>query len=165
MSFAMEQQHSARDRVRAALQSAGVRTEIRHFAASTRTAQDAADAIGITVGQIVKSLLFVSGDEPVLALVSGSNQLDTTKLTILTGDDIRKADASAVREATGYSIGGVPPLGFPRPIRTFIDQDLWRYGEVWAAAGTPNDVFRTTPDELAALTKGRAADIKREASA
>lgn len=164
MSFAMEQQLSAPDRVKAALHAAGVATEIRHFAASTRTAQDAANAIGTTVGQIVKSLLFLSGDEAVLALVSGSNQLDAAKLGALTGDEIRKADATVVRQTTGYSIGGVPPLGFPRPIRTFIDRDLWQYDEVWAAAGTPNDVFRTTADELIALTRGRPADLKRAGS-
>jgi prolyl-tRNA editing enzyme YbaK/EbsC (Cys-tRNA(Pro) deacylase) len=156
----MEQQ-SAPDRVRAALQSAGLDVEVRQFAESTRTAQDAANAIGTTVGQIVKSLVFLSGDRPVLALVSGSNQLDTAKLGGLTGEEIRKADASAVREATGYAIGGVPPLGFALRIETYIDQDLMLYQEVWAAAGTPNHVFRTTPHDLLRLTGGKPADLKR----
>lgn len=155
----MEQQ-SAPDRVRAALRSAGLEIEVRQFAESTRTAQDAAHAIGTTVGQIVKSLVFLSGDQPVLALVSGSNQLDTAKLAAVTGAEIRKADASIVREATSYSIGGVPPYGFPTPIRTYIDRDLLQYEEVWAAAGTPNDVFRTTPSQLLALTTGTPVDIK-----
>jgi prolyl-tRNA editing enzyme YbaK/EbsC (Cys-tRNA(Pro) deacylase) len=109
----------------------------------------------------VKSLVFVSDGEPVLALVSGSNQLDTAKLSVMTGGEIRKADAAVVRQATGYSIGGVPPLGFPRPIRTFIDRDLLQYAELWAAAGTPNDVFRTTGQELLTITKGRLADLTR----
>jgi prolyl-tRNA editing enzyme YbaK/EbsC (Cys-tRNA(Pro) deacylase) len=156
----MEQQ-SAPDRVRAALRRAGLDIEVRQFAESTRTAQDAANAIGTTVGQIVKSLLFLSGERPVLALVSGSNQLDTAKLGRLTGEEIRKADASAVREATGYTIGGVPPLGFALRIETYIDDDLMLYHEVWAAAGTPNHVFRTTPHDLLRLTGGKPADLKR----
>jgi prolyl-tRNA editing enzyme YbaK/EbsC (Cys-tRNA(Pro) deacylase) len=155
------EQPSAAQRVEAALRAAGVHPEIKNFTASTRTAQDAANAIGTTVGQIVKSLVFVSDGEPVLALVSGSNQLDTAKLSVMTGGEIRKADAAVVRQATGYSIGGVPPLGFPRPIRTFIDRDLLQYAELWAAAGTPNDVFRTTGQELLTITKGRLADLTR----
>jgi prolyl-tRNA editing enzyme YbaK/EbsC (Cys-tRNA(Pro) deacylase) len=156
------EQRSAPDRVRAALRSAGLEVEVRQFAESTRTAQDAANAIGTTVGRIVKSLLFLSGERPVLALVSGSNQLDTAKLGRLTGDEIRKADAAAVREATGYAIGGVPPLGFALRIDTYIDQDLMLYDEVWAAAGTPNHVFRTTPQDLLRLTGGKPADLKRD---
>src|SRR5919205_191285 len=107
MAFAMNQQLSAPERVRTALTEAGMATEIRQFEASTRTAEDAARAIGTTVGQIVKSLVFLSGERPVLALVSGSNQLDLAGLASLTGEEIRKADAAAVRRATGYSIGGV----------------------------------------------------------
>lgn len=158
----MEQQLSGPDRVRAALRAAGINREVRRFDASTRTAQDAATAIGTTVGQIVKSLVFLSGSRPVLALISGSNQLDTDKLAALTGAEIRKADAVAVREATGFSIGGVPPLGFPRPIATYIDRDLLAFQEIWAAAGTPNDVFRTTGDELRRITAGTVADLRRE---
>jgi prolyl-tRNA editing enzyme YbaK/EbsC (Cys-tRNA(Pro) deacylase) len=158
----MGQQSSATDRVRRALRAAGVQTAIRHFDASTRTAQDAANAIGTTVGQIVKSLLFVSDGQPVLALVSGSNQLDPRKLATLTGTPVQKADANFVRAATGYAIGGVPPLGFPAPIVTYIDRDLLKYGEIWAAAGTPNDVFQTTPGELIALTAGKPADLTGE---
>lgn len=153
------EQLSAPQRVLLSLREAGLQTEIRQFAESTRTAQDAAAAIGTTVGQIVKSLVFLSEDRPVLALVSGSNQLDPAKLSRLTGGEIRKADAASVRAATGYVIGGVPPAGFPRPIETFIDRDLLQYDEVWAAAGTPHHVFRTTPRELIQLTGGRAADL------
>jgi prolyl-tRNA editing enzyme YbaK/EbsC (Cys-tRNA(Pro) deacylase) len=156
------EQRSAPDRVRAALRSAGLEVEVRQFAESTRTAQDAANAIGTTVGQIVKSLLFLSGERPVLALVSGSNQLDTGKLGRLTGEEIRKADAAAVREATGYAIGGVPPLGLALRIDTYIDRELMLYDEVWAAAGTPNHVFKATPQDLLRLTGGKPADLKRD---
>lgn len=158
----MEQQLSAVERVRVALRAAGVTIEIRRFDASTRTARDAADAIGTTVGQIVKSLVFLSGERPVLVLVSGSNQLDPAKLEVMSGAEIRKADAAVVRQATGYAIGGVPPCGFPEPLPTFIDRDLFRYEEVWAAAGTPNDVFKTNPEELRRLTSGVVADVKRD---
>ena len=158
----MEHQASAVDRVRAALRDAGVEPELRHFDASTRTAEDAARAIGTSVGQIVKSLVFLSGGQPVLALVSGGNQLDTGKLGRLTQAEIRKADAAFVRQATGYAIGGVPPLGFPATIRTYIDRDLLGYDAIWAAAGTPNDVFRTTGAELRRITAGTIADLRRE---
>ena len=161
MAFAMNQQLSAPERVRTALTEAGVATEIRQFEASTRTAEDAARAIGTTVGQIVKSLVFLSGERPVLALVSGSNQLDLAGLASLTGEEIRKADAAAVRRATGYSIGGVPPFGFPHPIPTYLDRDLLQYDVVWVAAGTPNHVFRSTPLELLRLTGATLADVKR----
>jgi len=161
MAFDMNEQHSGPDRVRAALGKSGLHPEIRQFAESTRTAQEAANAIGVTVGQIVKSLLFMSGDRPVLALISGSNQLDTAKLSHLTGAEVRKADAATVRQATGYAIGGVPPVGFPSRIQTYIDADLLQYAEIWAAAGTPNHIFRTTPAELTTLTQATQADIKR----
>jgi prolyl-tRNA editing enzyme YbaK/EbsC (Cys-tRNA(Pro) deacylase) len=161
MAFGMDDKFSAPDRVRGALQAAGLHPEIKQFAESTRTAQDAANAIGTTVGQIVKSLLFLSGDRPVMALVSGANQLDTAKLSRLTGREIRKADAATVRQATGYAIGGVPPVGFPNMIETYLDADLLQYEELWAAAGTPNHVFRTTPTELVTLTQARRADLKR----
>ena len=158
----MEQERSAPDRVRAALAGVGVCTDVRQFDASTRTAQDAANAIGTSVGQIVKSLLFLAGDRPVLALVCGSNQLDTEKLAALTGARIGKADAGAVREATGFAIGGVPPIGFPAPITTYVDRDLLRYGVVWAAAGTPHHVFDITPAELIRVTGGVVGDLRRD---
>lgn len=156
------EQLSAPQRVLFTLREAGLQTEVRQFAESTRTAQDAAAAIGTTVAQIVKSLVFLSGDRPVLALVSGGNQLDPAKLSRLTGGEIRKADAALVRRATGYVIGGVPPAGFPHPIETFIDRDLLRYEEVWAAAGTPHHVFRTTPQELIRLTGGATVDLSAQ---
>jgi Cys-tRNA(Pro) deacylase len=162
MALSMEQRLSAPDRVQAALSAAGVHTRIEEFPRSTRTAQEAAAAVGTSVGQIVKSLVFFAGDAPVLALVSGANQLDLDRLAALTGAPIGKADADAVRRATGYSIGGVPPAGFPQPIPTFIDRDLLQYEVVWAAAGTPRHVFRITPADLIRITAGSVADFRRD---
>jgi prolyl-tRNA editing enzyme YbaK/EbsC (Cys-tRNA(Pro) deacylase) len=156
----MEQQVSAPERVRIALAQAGIHDRIKQFLSTTRTAEDAARAIGTTVGQIVKSLLFLADGKAVLALVSGANQLDLQRLSALTGANISKADAAAVRVATGYAIGGVPPAGFPAPIPTYIDRDLMGYQEVWAAAGTPHHVFRIAPSELLRLTGGKVADLR-----
>ena len=157
MALRMDQRLSAPQRVQAALSAAGIAGRMEEFPSSTRTAQDAAEAVGTSVGQIVKSLIFVAGDSPVLALVSGANRLDSDRLATLTGLPIGKADADAVRQATGYSIGGVPPIGFPAPIPTFIDRDLLQYAVVWAAAGTPRHVFPIAPQELVRVTGGRVA--------
>ena len=156
----MEQEFSAPARVQAALTAAGVVARIEEFSSSTRTAQEAAATVGTTVGQIVKALVFLAGDAPVMALVSGVNRLDTQRLAALSGAPIGKADADAVRQATGYSIGGVPPIGFPAPIRTYIDRDLLRYDVVWAAAGTPRHVFPIAPDELVRITGGHVAHLR-----
>ena len=147
----MNQGLSPPDRVRAALSSAGVAVRIQEFATSTRTAQEAADSIGTRVGQIVKSLLFLAGDHPVLALVSGVNQLDLARLASLAGAPVRKPDANAVRDATG----------FPKPIRTFIDRDLVQYDVLWAAAGTPRHVFSIAPQDLVRVTAGTVVDLRR----
>ena len=160
MASQMDQQVSAPERVKAALIAAGVEARIEEFPSSTRTAQEAAATVGTTVGQIVKSLVFLAGDSPVVALVSGVNRLDTQRLAALSGAAIGKADADAVRQATGYSIGGVPPIGFPVPIPTFIDRDLLQYDVVWAAAGTPRHVFPIAPQELVRITGGQVADLR-----
>jgi Cys-tRNA(Pro) deacylase len=160
MASEMEQQVPAPARVQAALTAAGVDATIQEFPASTRTAQEAADTVGTSVGQIVKSLVFLAGGMPVMALVSGVNRLDTRRLAELSGAEIGKADADAVRQATGYSIGGVPPIGFPAPIPTFIDRDLLQYDVVWAAAGTPRHVFPIAPQELVRITGGTVEDLK-----
>src|SRR6202171_3925661 len=160
MASQMDQQVSAPERVKAALIAAGVEARIEEFPSSTRTAQEAAATVGTTVGQIVKSLVFLAGDSPVVALVSGVNRLDTQRLAALSGAAIGKADADAVRQATGYSIGGVPPIGFPVPIPTFIDRDLLQYDVVWAAAGTPRHVFPIAPQELARITGGGGAGLR-----
>jgi prolyl-tRNA editing enzyme YbaK/EbsC (Cys-tRNA(Pro) deacylase) len=164
MAFSLEQQISAPARVQAALTAAGVDARIEEFPSSTRTAAEAAATVGTSVGQIVKSLVFLAGGSPVMALVSGVNRLDTQRLAELSGTDIGKADADAVRQATGYSIGGVPPIGFPAPIPTFIDRDLLQYDVVWAAAGTPRHVFPIAPNELVRITGGRVEHLKAPTS-
>jgi len=123
----------------------------REFPAGTRTAQDAAAAIGCSVGQIVKSLVFVRGDKPVLVLCSGANTVDTERL------GVAKADADVVRRATGFAIGGVPPYGHPAPLETLVDEDLMAHDEIWAAAGTPRSVFPLTPAQLVERAGGTVA--------
>ncbi|MBM3718491.1 MAG: YbaK/EbsC family protein, partial [Actinobacteria bacterium] len=130
-----------------AARASDLRIATRRFSEGTKTAQDAADAIGVTVGQIVKSLVFAVDDEVVMALVSGSNQLDEKKLAAAAGGaKCSRVDADAVRAATGFPIGGVPPFGHSSQLRVFVDPDLLQYNEVWAAAGTWNDVFPIAPN-------------------
>jgi prolyl-tRNA editing enzyme YbaK/EbsC (Cys-tRNA(Pro) deacylase) len=131
-----------------------VEVDARELPDSTRTAPEAATAVGCEVGAIVKSLVFRIGDEAVLALVSGSNRADEALLEAGFGAPVDRADADFVRAATGYSIGGVPPIGHPRPLRTLVDEDLLRHPVVWGAAGTPRSVFPMEPHELARLTGG-----------
>jgi prolyl-tRNA editing enzyme YbaK/EbsC (Cys-tRNA(Pro) deacylase) len=152
---------AAAERVQAALRAQGVPSEILVLADSARTAAEAAAACGVAVGQIVKSLVFVAGDEPILVLVSGANQADERRLGTLSGRPVRRADADTVRGATGFAIGGVPPVGHPRPLRVFIDRDLLGYDRLIAAAGTPHAVFPITPAELCRVTGGAVADLKR----
>jgi prolyl-tRNA editing enzyme YbaK/EbsC (Cys-tRNA(Pro) deacylase) len=149
-------------RVRAALEAHGVASEVVELAESARTAAQAASACGVAVGQIVKSLVFLSGDEPILVLVSGANQADEHRLAALSGQRIRRADADAVRASTGFAIGGVPPVGHPQALRVFIDRDLLGYERLIAAAGTPHAVFPITPDELCRVTGGAVVDLKRD---
>lgn len=135
--------------------------EVLEFDRSTRTAADAADAIGCTVSQIAKSLLFVAPDSgrPVLVITSGSVRVDERKVSALVGEGIERADADFVREHTGFAIGGVPPVGHRVPPVVFIDSTLMGYETIWAAAGTPNAVFRLTPEDLVRLTGGVISDI------
>ena len=133
---------------------------VQTFPAGTRTAVDAANAIGVEVAQIVKSLVFRLGDGNALLVVAcGSNRVDERKLEALAGQPVGKADADFVRAQTGFAIGGVPPAGHPRRIETLVDEDLLALEELWAAAGTPRDVFSLTPAELVAMTGGRVADV------
>ena len=149
-------------RVVAAAKERGLEIATKRFPEGTKTAADAAAAIGVTVGQIVKSLVFGVDGEIVMALVSGSNQLDEKKLALAAGGEkCARVDADAVREATGFPIGGVPPLGLATQLRIFIDPDLMQYDEVWAAAGTWNDVFSVSPRELATATAGVVVDLRR----
>ena len=153
-------------RVTQAARDAGLEIEVRKFPEGTKSAQDAADAIGVTVGQIVKSLVFGVDDEIVMALVSGVNQLDEKKLAAAAGGaKCKRVDADAVREATGYAIGGVPPFGHSTQLRVFVDPDLLQYDGVndfvWAAAGTWNDNFAIAPNELVRVSGGVVTDLKR----
>jgi prolyl-tRNA editing enzyme YbaK/EbsC (Cys-tRNA(Pro) deacylase) len=130
------------------------------FEASTRTSKDAAMALGCTVAEIAKSLIFKAADgRPVLVVASGVNRVDEAKLRDLLGQEIGRADAAFVRAATGFVIGGVPPVGHATEPLVVIDRDLRQFAFLWAAAGTPNAVFRLTPDDLVRLTDGRIADI------
>jgi prolyl-tRNA editing enzyme YbaK/EbsC (Cys-tRNA(Pro) deacylase) len=133
---------------------------VREFPAGTRTAVDAARAVGCDVGQIVKALVFVAAGRPVVALVSGANRLDEKRLAAVAGEPVLKADAETVRSATGYSIGGVPPFGHATEVPVFMDRDLLGYGVVWAAAGRPDSVFEIGPDRLRELSGASVADLK-----
>ena len=149
-------------RVIAAARDAGLEITTRRFPEGTKTAADAAAAIGVTVGQIVKSLVFGVDNEIVMALVSGSNQLDEKKLALAAGGaKCARVDADAVREATGYPIGGVPPFGHSTQLRVFVDPDLLQYDEVWAAAGTWNDNFGANPNDIVRVADGVVTDLKR----
>ena len=151
---------TATERVQHALAAVGVEAEISEFPQGTRTAQDAARAIGTTLGQIVKSLVFMADGRPVLVLASGSNRVDLTKLARVAGaSSVDRAGADDVREATGFSIGGVPPIGHSTPLDVFVDRDLLHFDVVYAAAGTPTAIFPIAPGELVRITGGRTADL------
>jgi prolyl-tRNA editing enzyme YbaK/EbsC (Cys-tRNA(Pro) deacylase) len=140
----------------------GLTVEPVRFPEGTKTAIDAANAIGCDVGQIVKSLIFAVDGEVVLAYVSGANQLDEAKLASAAGGlQCSRVDADVVRSATGYPIGGVPPFGHATRLRVFIDPDLLQYAEVWAAAGTWHDVFGIEPHKLVEASEGVVTDLKR----
>jgi prolyl-tRNA editing enzyme YbaK/EbsC (Cys-tRNA(Pro) deacylase) len=149
-------------RVEAALRAQGLVRDVIELGESTRTAAEAAAACGVDVAQIVKSLVFLADGAPVLVLASGANQVDETRLAALTGTPIRRADAAAVRAATGFAIGGVPPVGHAQAMPVFIDRDLTRHPELIAAAGTPRAVIRLSPDELCRITAGTVTDLRRE---
>lgn len=145
-----------------ALQKAGISTTIHTFSSSTRTASDAANSIGCSVGQIVKSLVFrlVSSDTPVLVLISGSDRASEERLAQVLKDKVERANADFVRQQTGYSIGGVPPLGHPEKLRTIVDDNLLQYETVWAAAGTPYSVFSLTTTDLLRATSGELYSVR-----
>ncbi len=151
--------------VRAVVEAAkalGLDIHPRDFADGTRSAADAAMAIGVDLGQIVKSLVFAVDGEAVIALVSGDNLLDEAKLAARAGGDRAwREDADTVRDATGYPVGGVPPFGHKEPLRVFIDEDLLDYDELWAAAGSPHTNFAVTPKELVRATGGTVCDLAR----
>lgn len=153
----------ATDRVRAALETLGVHVQILEFSQSTRTAQDAAVAVGTTVAQIVKSLVFLVDSRPVLVLASGANRVDPVRLaSAATAATARMASAEEVRAITGYSIGGVPPVGHATPLSIYLDQDLMRFEILYAAAGTPTAVFGISPQLLRDITGARVIAIAAE---
>ncbi|HEU4758622.1 MAG TPA: YbaK/EbsC family protein [Dehalococcoidia bacterium] len=148
-------------RVARAARRLGLDIAIRAFPEGTRTAEDAARAIGVEVGQIVKSLVFLADGRPVLCLVSGANRLDPARLAALTGArDVRRASADEVQRHTGFAIGGVPPFGCREPLAVYCDRDLLAYDVVWAAAGTPTTVFAADPQRLAEAAAATVADLK-----
>lgn len=152
------------DRFLEAAAALGIDPRVRRFPEGTRTAADAAAAIGCEIGQIVKSLVFTAGAEPLLALTSGSNRADTERLRSLAGaPQVRRATPEEAREATGFAIGGTPPFGHPRPLRVLVDGDLMGYEVVWAAAGAPDSVFPIGPADLVRVSGGAVADFKEGA--
>ena len=149
-------------KVQDALGELGMSLEVLELPNSTRTAVEAAQAVGCQVGQIVKSLIFKANRtrRPILVIASGANRVDEKKIEAQIGEPLGKADADFVRQQTGFAIGGVPPVGHSHKIDTYIDRDLLSYQEVWAAAGTPRAVFRLTPQDLSKMTGGLVLDIK-----
>lgn len=146
--------------VRETLARFGATGEIRHLDDSARTAKEAADALGVEVGQIASSLIFLADGAPVLVVASGGHRVDTDMLSaVLEGATITKANADDVRAATGFAIGGVAPVGHPEPLRTVIDVALSNYEVIWAAGGHPHCVFPTNYDELLRITGGEAAEV------
>lgn len=148
-------------RVQETLRELGYQYEVTETEHPTRTAADAARFVGCEVGQIAKSLIFKGAESGrgVLVITSGANRVDEAVVSAELGEAITKADAEFVREQTGYAIGGVPPIGHRRPLIVLIDRDLLRYDEIWAAAGTPNALFRLDPRDLAPMTGGRVATV------
>jgi prolyl-tRNA editing enzyme YbaK/EbsC (Cys-tRNA(Pro) deacylase) len=147
--------------VQDALRALGLPDDVRELDASTRTAPEAAAAVGCELGAIVKSLVFRGRDsgEPVLVLVSGDNRADEARVRAEVGEAVGRADADWVREVTGFAIGGIPPIGHPAPVRTVVDEDLLRFDEVWAAAGTPRAVFPVAPRALVDASGGTLAAV------
>jgi prolyl-tRNA editing enzyme YbaK/EbsC (Cys-tRNA(Pro) deacylase) len=147
-------------RVQSALSELGLGGAVVELAVEARTSQQAADAVGVYVGQIAKSLVFTVDGEPVMVIASGVNRVDERKLGRLAGGKVRRADAETVKRATGYTIGGVPPFAHETALPIWVDEDLLRHDLIYAAAGVPECVFPLTPDELLRATGGRVADVK-----
>jgi len=158
----LEKLSPSAQRVQDALAAMGYQNVVVEHEQTTRSAREAAQAIGCSLGQIVKSLIFRTKDShrPVLVLASGPNRVNETRLSELVMEAIERADPDFVHAVTGYAIGGVPPVGLPYPLTTFLDEDLMQFDEIWAAAGTPNAVFKLTPVEMAAMTGGQVVSIK-----
>jgi prolyl-tRNA editing enzyme YbaK/EbsC (Cys-tRNA(Pro) deacylase) len=147
-------------RIQAALDALGLARQVLELPVEARTSQQAADAVGVGVAQIAKSLVFTADGAPVMVIASGVNRVDERKLAALAHGNVRRADAETVRQSTGYAIGGVPPFGHDRVLPIWIDEDLLRHDLIYAAAGVPECVFPLTPEELLRVTGGRVADVK-----
>ncbi|MEW6263607.1 MAG: YbaK/EbsC family protein [Thermodesulfobacteriota bacterium] len=149
-------------KVQLTLEEAGFSCLVTELPASTRTSKEAARAVGCEVGQIAKSLVFrgLHSNSPLLVIASGANRVDEKRLGALAGEPVGKADAEFVRTQTGFAIGGIPPLGHVKPLKTIIDEDLLLYKRIWAAAGTPHAVFELDPADLEKMTGGRVRRIK-----
>lgn len=158
----MQRTSSSETRVRAALEAAGLPHRVRALDASTRTAAEAAAALGCDIAQIVKSLVFHGreSNRALLVIASGANRVDEKKLAVVAGEAVGRADAAFVREHTGFAIGGVAPLAHPAPIDTFVDQDLLALPRLWAAAGTPQAVFEVTPEELLRVITAKVVELR-----
>lgn len=150
------------EKVQTTLNEFGLELNVMELSDSTRTAQEAANTIGCTVSQIAKSLIFKgkTSQKPILIVASGTNRINEKAIKEHIGEKLEKADADFVLENTGFAIGGIPPIGHKNPIATFIDEDLMQYEEIWAAAGTPNSVFKLTPKILAEITRGSIICVK-----
>ena len=148
-------------RVRNALAAAGLDNEVQELSSSTRSAIEAANAVGCNVAQIVKSLVLQGkqSGELLLVLTSGANRVSLQRVAVLAGEEITMADAASVKEKTGFAIGGVPPLGHTESLKTFIDEDFFKHSVIWAAAGSPNALFHLSPDDLVRITGGSVAHI------
>jgi Cys-tRNA(Pro) deacylase len=151
-------------RIQAALDALGLGRTVLELPVDARTSQQAADAVGVGVGQIAKSLVFTVDGAPVMVIASGINRVDERKLAALAGGKIRRADADTVRRVTGYAIGGVPPFAHDTVLPIWIDEDLLGHELIYAAAGAPDCVFPLTPDDLLRATGGRVADLKESRS-
>jgi Cys-tRNA(Pro) deacylase len=157
-----EELSSSAQKVQDLLKNRGFASRVVELSDSTRTAKEAAQAIGCEVEQIVKSLVFKGkhSHNPLLVVASGTNRVNEQQISKLVGEPIEKADANFVRQRTGFVVGGVPPLGHSEPLQTLIDEDLLQYKEIWAAAGTQHAVFQLTPADLQAMTGGQVVSIK-----
>ena len=153
---------SSAQKVQKELQARGLNCEVVQMQKTTRTAKDAAQAVGCEVGQIVKSLIFKTKQsrKPILVVASGANRVNEKALARQIAESVKMADPEFVREMTGFAIGGVPPVGHLNPLTIFIDEDLQQYEEIWAAAGTPHAVFKLTPAELKMITNGTVISVK-----
>jgi prolyl-tRNA editing enzyme YbaK/EbsC (Cys-tRNA(Pro) deacylase) len=160
--FEVEMLSTSAQKVQAVLEALGFSCRVVEMAETTRSAGEAAEAVGCTVGQIAKSLVFRKkrSGEPLLVIASGANRVNEKLMGQMVGEPIERATPDFVREKTGFAIGGIPPVGHSEPLDTYLDEDLLQYEEIWAAAGNPNAVFKLTPSELKRMTQGRVAQVK-----